>query len=157
MRKFNRYPQPPHEYQPAPNRAAAAARFDRLISGSSAVQSVRACVDAGKATFGALPVVLRFQWRELDTCGHPEEEVARGKARAEREFQRVFMSSARDGFLSVPSWQRAPLPEGTELLCTRAFGSQSWREESLDEWQDWRAAQNEGYNAGRQLALGLPQ
>lgn len=157
MRRFNRCPIPPREYQPAPSRAAASARFDRQIGGSTAVQSVRARVDAGKAAFDALPVMCRFTWGAVDAQSCSAAEVKRGQARAEQDFKTTFVTAARDGFLSVPSWLRAPLPEGAELVCAWDFGGLSWYDESLESWRDYRAAINEGHNAGRMLAFGMPQ
>lgn len=153
--QFNR--RPPREYQPAPNRAAAAARFDRMISGSAAVRDARARVDAGKAEFDALPFSCCFHWEKLDTQGHSMDEIKRGQAQAEQDFKAAFLNSARAGFLSVPSWLRSPLPQGAELVCAWDFGGLSWYDESLESWRDYRAAINEGHNAGRMLAFGIPQ
>lgn len=153
MRKFNRYPQPPREYHPTASRAAAAARFDRLIAGSAAVLAARARVQSGAALFDSVPVKCRFTWGAVDSQGWSADEVTRGKARAEGEFRRAFVDAAREGFLSVPSWQRSPLPQGGELVCARAFSPSSWYADGFNCWQDLREAQKNGYSAGRMLAL----
>lgn len=81
------------------------------------------------------------------------DEVTRGQVQAEKEFRRAFVDSARAGFLSVASWQRAPLPQGFQLTCAWDFGGLSWYDESLESWRDYHAAQKNGYSAGRMLAL----
>lgn len=148
---------PPREYRPTPNRTAAAARLDCMIGGSATVRSARARVQSGAALFDSLPVVCRFSWGELDCQGRSMDEVTRGQVQAEKEFRRAFVDSARAGFLSVASWQRAPLPQGFQLTCAWDFGGLSWYDESLESWRDYHAAQKNGYSAGRALALGLPQ
>lgn len=157
MRRFNRSPSPPRVRQPAPSRTAAAARFDRQIGGSAAVRSARSRVQQSAEQFASLPVSCCFHWEKLDTQGHSMDEIKRGQARAEQEFVRAFVNSAREGFLGVPSWLRPPLPEGFQLTCAWDFGGLSWYDESLESWRDYHAAQKNGYSAGRALALGMPQ